>query len=144
MRKVILASHGSLAEGMFSAAQMIIGDCSDIDVYGLDCYGQPQVIYQHIKKQVDTHENWEFVILCDINGGSVHNQLMQLMDHENVYLVTGMTLSMVLELKLSSEDAKVRPPLNKVVNSAKENTLIFDHDSVVSEIAKGLEDDCLW
>ena len=69
---------------------------------------------------------------------------MQLMDHENVYLVTGMTLSMVLELKLSSEDAKVRPLLNKVVNSAKENTLIFDHDSVVSEIAKGLEDDCLW
>ena len=60
MRKVILASHGSLAEGMLSAAQMIIGDCSDIDVYGLDRYGQLQVIYQHIKKQVVKHSLQKF------------------------------------------------------------------------------------
>ena len=49
MQNLILASHGSLAEGMLSAANMIVGDIEGVDAYGLDTYHSPQDIYQLLK-----------------------------------------------------------------------------------------------
>lgn len=144
LRKIILASHGSLAEGMYSAAEMIVGDCSDIEIYSLSQYKHPNIIYNLVKKKIEKHLDWEYVILCDINGGSVHNQLMQLMNRKNVYLVVGMTLSMVLELKLCKEQIDTKDLLKKIVKNSKDNTLIIDYESVTSRIELGLEDDCLW
>lgn len=44
MRKIILASHGSMAEGVLSAAKMIMGDCEEIQALGLDRYESPAEI----------------------------------------------------------------------------------------------------
>ncbi|MCR0302801.1 hypothetical protein MKA48_12220 [[Clostridium] innocuum] len=76
MRNIILASHGSLAEGMLSAVRMIVGSTQGIAAYGLDAYKTPQDIYQLLKEQIEQNQDQEYILLCDINGGSVHNQLM--------------------------------------------------------------------
>ena len=131
MRKVILASHGSLAEGMYSAVKMIMVNCENISAYGLDTYGNPSDIYEIVRDEIIQHPEDEYIILCDINGGSVHSHLMQLCTNKNVYLIVGMTLGMVLELR-------------KAITSSIENTLLYDADSVKKEIEKGLEDDALW
>lgn len=144
MRNIILASHGSLADGMLSAARMIIGDCSDIEAYSLDHYDCPQTIYELICEKISNDRTEEYVILCDINGGSVHNQLMHLMERRNVYMIVGMTLSMVLELKLAEENQPTLPLLEKIIASAKENTLLFDYDTVREKISKETEEEELW
>lgn len=144
MRNIILASHGSLADGMLSAARMIIGDCSDIEAYSLDRYDCPQTIYELICEKISNDQTEEYVILCDINGGSVHNQLMHLMERRNVYMIVGMTLSMVLELKLAEENQPTLPLLEKIIASAKENTLLFDYDTVREKISKETEEEELW
>lgn len=144
MRNIILASHGSLADGMLSAARMIIGDCSDIEAYSLDHYDCPQTIYELISKKIKDDKTDEYVILCDINGGSVHNQLMHLMDRRNVYMIVGMTLSMVLELKLADDSEPTLALLQRIIASAKENTLLFDYESVREQIKNGLEEEELW
>lgn len=144
MRKLILASHGSLAEGMLSAVKMIMVNCDNIAPYGLDTYGNPSDIYDILQKEIQEHPEHEYIILCDINGGSVHNQLMQLCTHKNVYLIVGMTLGMVLEISFSNPDSDTKEILRKAIHSSQENTLLFDSDSVKKEIEKGLEDDLLW
>lgn len=143
MRKLILASHGSLAGGMLSAARMIIGACDDIETYDLDHYESPQQIYEILKTRLKDEDS-DYIILCDINGGSVHNQLMQLMDQRNVYLVTGMSLSMVLELKLAQPSEDTLTLLKKVISSAKEHTMLYDHDSVWKQIKEETEEEELW
>lgn len=144
MRKMILASHGSLAEGMYSAVKMIMVNCDNISAYGLDTYGNPSDIYDLVLDEISQHPDDEYIILCDINGGSVHNQLMQLCTNKNVYLIVGMTLGMVLEISFSNTDRDIRDVLQKAIESSRENTLLFDSDSVKKEIEKGLEDDALW
>lgn len=141
---MILASHGSLAEGMFSAVKMIMVNCDNITPYGLDKYGNPSDIYEIVSDEIKEHPENEYIILCDINGGSVHNQMMQLCTNKNVYLIVGMTLGMVLEISFSSPDKNIKDILHKAIESSKENTLLFDSDSVKEEIEKGLEDDALW
>lgn len=144
MRNLILASHGSLAEGMLSAAAMIMGSTQGIKAYGLDTYKTPQDIYQLLRSQIEDNPKDEYVVLCDINGGSVHNQLMHLCAYPNVCLMTGMTLSVVLELQLANVEADTEELLKKAMDHAKENMLLFNYQSVKKEIDKGIEDDKLW
>ncbi|MEF9967203.1 MAG: PTS mannose transporter subunit IIB [Longicatena sp.] len=144
MRKLVLASHGSLAEGMKSAAEMILGTCEKISAYGLDTYKNPIDIYDIVEKQISSDENNEYIVLCDINGGSVHNQMIHLCSHKNVYLLTGMTLSMVLEITLESTELKTQKLLEKVIDNAHKNMLIFNYQSVLKRIKEETEDDKLW
>lgn len=144
MRKIILASHGSLAEGMLSAGKMILQDCPQVRAYGLDTYGSPTDIYEILNTEISTHTDDTYIILCDINGGSVHNQLLHLCVYEHVQLVTGMTLSMLLEIVLDHEHTDTAELLTKVIQSAGQNMLIFNKERVQAEIEKGIEDDKLW
>lgn len=144
MRNIILASHGSLAEGMLSAVKMIMGCTQGITAYGLDTYKTPQDIYQILKDEIERNQEEEYILLCDINGGSVHNQLMHLCMYSKVYLMTGMTLSIVLELLLTRENGNTEELLRITMENAKKNILLFNYQSVKSEIDKGIEDDKLW
>ena len=144
MQNLILASHGSLAEGMLSAANMIVGDIEGVDAYGLDTYHSPQDIYQLLKKKIAEDNTHEYIILCDIYGGSVHNQLMHLCVYPNVFLLTGMTLSIVLELILANETGDIEEKLLQVIQNAKDNMLLFTYQRVHNAIDKRIEDEKLW
>lgn len=139
MRKVILTSHGHLAEGMQSAADMILGCQADLDVYDLDHYGEPDVILDLVRSQVEAQPDTEFIILTDINNGSVHHQMMQLCQFPNVYVQTGMCLSMVLEILLSAPELTAEEAAVKAVQSAKDNMLGFNHRSI-----REIKEEELW
>ena len=98
MRKLILASHGSLAEGMASAVRMILGDAAELSCFSLDHYVSPQEIGEAVRGLVEAEPETRFLLLSDIKGGSVHNQLFPLCKRPNVQLVSGMNLSLTLEL----------------------------------------------
>ena len=66
MPKVILTSHGHLAEGMQSAVNMILGCQADLEVYDLDHYDEPDMILERVRKRVEEQPNDEFIILTDI------------------------------------------------------------------------------
>ena len=100
MRKVILASHGHLAEGMYSAVEMILGKREDVTYYDLDHQEEPDVILQLARREVEAAKGKEVVIFTDINNGSVHRQLMQLCVFSNVYVQSGMCLPMIVEFLL--------------------------------------------
>ena len=56
-KKLILASHGCLAEGMHNAAEMIVGKNEDLYSYGLERYETPQAIYEEAQKQIDEYQD---------------------------------------------------------------------------------------
>ena len=144
MRKIILASHGSMAEGVLSAAKMIMGDCEEIQALGLDHYESPTEIARRIERQVTAEPDCDFMIFCDIHGGSVHNQLTELCRYPNVYLVGGMTLSMILECHLNVQDISTMELLENAVQSAKDTITGVSHKQAVEQIEKGMEEDVLW
>ena len=58
--------------------------------------------------------------------------------------MTGMTLSIVLELLLTRDRGDTEELLRKTMDNARKNILLFNYQSVKSEIDKGIEDDKLW
>ncbi len=142
MRRLVLASHGSLAEGMKSAAVMILGSSCQMDAFGLDTWGTPQAILEEIKKLMASSPDDEFVIVCDIKGGSACNAVVELMMEPNVSILSGMNLNLILDLALMPENKSLAEMAEDYIAEAREG-IQFLNAEVMGDAEKK-EDDGLW
>lgn len=143
MSKLILASHGSLAEGMQSALRMILGEtANEVAAFGLDTWDQPQAILEQIQKLREESKE-EFIVLCDIKGGSVCNCMMQLCAEPNVCVISGMNLGLALELAMLSPETRCGEVIKELFEEAKKGIQYFD-SSVIEKLEEGSESDELW
>lgn len=143
MKNIIFASHGSLAEGMKSAVTMIMGNSCKVSAYGLDHWETPQNICQQIKNEIQNSETEEVVILCDIKGGSVHNCLLELCSSPRVYLITGMNLSLALELAVLSDAVDLKEEIKEIIEISRDNIQCFTLKTLEKMQEKEGEDS-LW
>lgn len=143
MYRIVIASHGSLAEGMRSAAKMILNKVDAIDAFGLDTYEEPEVILGLVETLVEKNPNTTFFVLCDIKGGSVHNQLMQLLPRPNVKLFTGVNLSMVLTLATLEPDSYDEETTSEVLALSRANLQYYNPKELI-KTAHTTEEDTLW
>lgn len=97
--KLILASHGTLAKGMQNTLEMIAGKLGDLQAYEAYTENSGDEFIAEIKKSVEASEDETFVIVTDVLGGSVNNEMTQLLAaHDNVYLISGMNFPLLITL----------------------------------------------
>ncbi|MDD3401886.1 MAG: hypothetical protein PHQ72_00830 [Hespellia sp.] len=142
MSKLILASHGSLAEGMKSALKMILGDTVQAEAFGLDKWEQPQAIMEQIQKLREEAPEEEFIILCDMKGGSVCNRMVELCSEPNVCVISGMNLTLAIGLAMMPPGVKCSEMKAELFEEARDGIEYFD-SAVVGGLKEEEEDD-LW
>ncbi len=76
MRKIILASHGELAEGMKQSVEMIAGKQENLYAISMADGMGPQDVFMKAKECLDRDKESEFVIITDLPG-EVLTQLWQ-------------------------------------------------------------------
>lgn len=141
MRQLVLVSHGSLAEGMQSAMKMILNRSDGTSAFGLDRYKDPEEVLRLVRELVDQNPEDQFAVLCDIKGGSVHSQMVQLLGRPNVFLYTGMNLSMALELATAEEFTQ--EAAEEVLDLARKNITCIGPQTVLAELQKE-EEGTFW
>lgn len=96
---IVLISHGRLAEGMLSAAEMVFGDASrQVAALGLGKDENPEEFGKRIGeaiKKADTGEG--VVVLADLLGGTPCNQAAPYAG-DRVHILAGLSLVMLLEI----------------------------------------------
>ena len=98
-KKVVLVSHGRLSEGMASAVEMVFGKNEDLSYLGLSPDGNVVELIGDLREQVAANPNDQYIVVADIFGGSVCNQsLQQLSEFDNVKLVAGMNMGLVVSI----------------------------------------------
>lgn len=100
MRKIVLASHGRLAEGMLDSLGMIAGRQEGVSALCAYTDDAPDLKVALSGLVEGLGEGDELVIVTDVLGGSVNNEASQFRDVPGVYVVTGMNLGLVLSLAL--------------------------------------------
>lgn len=118
----ILLSHGKLSGGMKHTVEMIIGETPGLHSIGMDPDEGVDSLLRELKSLMDTCKDARFVLITDLFGGSVNNRIYEQFGTDpNVEIVTGMNLSLVLELVLQENvtEAEIR----SAVSLAKENML---------------------
>ena len=101
MKRLILASHGRLAEAMADTARMIVGDQTELIPLSLVSGMQPELLKTKVEGMIKSWPGELTVILTDLWGGSVNTALLPLCADANVHLIAGMNLNLVLQLCLS-------------------------------------------
>ncbi len=119
MVNIIIACHGDAASGMLSAAEMICGKQRDITVLSLQPGMSAEQFGQLIKDAVSQFGvNDEALVITDFMGGTPSNQaLRQLLRKQNVEIVTGLNLPMLLEAIFSKNEKTARDVAKCCVNA---------------------------
>ena len=115
MAKIILASHGGLSKGMKDSVSMIVGDLAkDIETYSLLPGENPEDFYQEVFNEAKESEE-QFLILCDIKGGSVHTAL------------SGMNMGLVLDAVMKGLNGKLElAEANDLIEAAKDGMTVMN------------------
>ena len=98
MTKILLLSHGSLAEGLYSSAEMLMGSFEDVSVISLQKEMGVDELKEEIEEYVEKNKENKIIVFCDIIGGTPFNTI-SLFSHENksITVFYGMNLPLLLE-----------------------------------------------
>ena len=121
MREYLLASHSNMAQGVKDSLELIMG--KQENVYTLCAYVQSDYdLESEIIKFIKAHASSELVVITDLLGGSVNNEFLRLQTEFNYYLVTGLNLTVILEL-VTSSNLSAKEAIDKAVLSARKALL---------------------
>lgn len=131
MNTILLVSHGTMAEGMKKAAEMIVGNkvaietlClyadKDISTFAVEM----QEILEKYKAQSES-----FVVLADLRGGSPYTKTLELLDTndmlEGTTVIPGMNLPLLISLCFV-HDFTDSVAIENAIHEAKENMQVFE------------------
>ncbi|GBG95346.1 mannose/fructose/sorbose-specific PTS system IIAB component [Ligilactobacillus salitolerans] len=97
---IILASHGTFAEGIYESAEMIFGEQENVQTVILKRSEGPDDVHAKMEKAIASFSDPEQVLfLVDLWGGTPFNQASKVYEeHKDTWaIVAGMNLPMVIE-----------------------------------------------
>ena len=125
-RKFLIATHGTLAAGIKSSLDIIIGSIEH--VFLLQAYVDEQTSVEaeleKILAQISDHD--ELVVFTDILGGSITNQILQHL-RPNVYVVSGVNLPLVIDVMLADSTTPIEEVISTAIGNAKEQMVFVNN-----------------
>lgn len=124
--RILIATHGTLAEGLKSALSIIVGKIEKVDT--ITAYVNDVDIEKELSSYFLKHKDEELIICTDLFGGSVNQKLIQKLKEKDFTLITGVNLPLLLELVIAvnSENAD-KDKINAIVQSSQKQTMIVNH-----------------
>jgi len=125
-RKFLIATHGTLAAGIKSSLDIIIGSIEH--VFLLQAYVDEQTSVEaeleKILAWVSDHD--QLIVFTDILGGSITNQILQHL-RPNVYVVSGVNLPLVIDIMLADSATPIEEVISTAIENAKEQMVFVNN-----------------
>ena len=139
MNRIILASHAGMSAGIKDTLQMVLGEQPNLYVVATT-RDESETIVTVTRRLLEKFDPGDHVvILTDILGGSVNNDMMTLLpDYSDIRIICGMNLSLVLSLVMCSEPWNGEI-LRNAIHQAKEQ--IIDCTEMIKGVAEEERDD---
>jgi len=126
MSQFIIATHGYLADGYKHSIQFF--DSEVKNVHFINAYTDEQNNFvEHLEKLLNKFTDEQVIILTDLPGGSVNKESASLIKKYNCNVISGINLSLVLELVLSSDEVLTDGTILSAVEQAR-SQIVFMND----------------
>lgn len=123
MIKILLVSHGELCRGILNTAKLFANDINEITAipFYSDDYGKdPEQELDKYLSQITKDD--KVIIISDILWGSVNQKLIiKCSEVDNIHIVTGLNLPLLLELMTITEDLFSQEEISRRVNNCKKS-----------------------
>lgn len=107
MIRVLVTSHGGMAEGMAESVRMLVGEQEHLDVVAFeDEMGVDELEERYRRVLGDASNDRQHVVFCDIMGGSPFNVVSKFSyKNDNIAVIYGMNLPLVIEALMESSSS---------------------------------------
>lgn len=125
----ILISHGDLAKSMLGSAQMIIGEQTDVQAFGLYPKDDIGELKEKIRNAIQASKEKEIICFTDLFSGSPFNAVVSIMGEYPIRHITGMNLPMILEafmMRCNPENSQ-ETICKKLIEQAPESFIDVNH-----------------
>jgi mannose/fructose-specific phosphotransferase system component IIA len=119
-RKFLIATHGAFAKGIKSSLDIIIGDMDN--VFLIQAYlDENKPVEEELASVLETIKDTdELIIFTDLLGGSVNNIMLRNALRENVHIISGFNLPLLIEVLLGDTGSPVIEVIENAISNAKE------------------------
>jgi mannose/fructose-specific phosphotransferase system component IIA len=123
----LIATHGAFAKGVKSALDMIAGEMENISL--IQAYlDESRSVEDELADVLATiSDTDELVIFTDLLGGSVNNIMLRNALRDNVHIVSGFNLPLLIEIALSDVDTPIAEVIEEAINNAKRQMVYVNH-----------------
>lgn len=126
--KILLVSHGDLAQGLCATAQKFFG-ASNIYHANVDLETGTTGLIEKVNNYLNEWKDEQVVVCSDLKGGSANQTVAQMLADHEFFLVSGMNLALVLQLIMCPEVSA--DSLKEMIKEAQ-NDLVFVNELLSS------------
>ena len=131
MNYILIATHSELAEGMYKSIKFFNSDNQTVDF--LNCYVKSNDVKEELEDRIRNNLNKNIVICTDIAYGSVNQIAHDLQKIYEFHLISGINLSVVLELAFSTEDLSSEK-IEDIVNKGKGQLIYINKPETIKNL----------
>ena len=124
MKQILIATHGKMASGIRYTAELIVGKMAEITT--IDAYVTPEDnVEKKFEEYFAQHENDRIFVFTDLMGGSVNQKLLRYSQKENVTLITGTNLPVLMQVMMADDDV-TEDEIREFIDDAREELQVVD------------------
>lgn len=124
MKQILIATHGKMASGIRYTAELIVGKMDEITT--IDAYVTPEDnVEKKFEEYFAQHENDRIFVFTDLMGGSVNQKLLGYSQKENVTLITGTNLPVLMQVMMADDDV-TEDEIQEFIDDAREELQVVD------------------
>ena len=140
MKQILIATHGKMASGIRYTAELIVGKMAEITT--IDAYVTPEDnVEKKFEEYFAQHENDRIFVFTDLMGGSVNQKLLGYSQKENVTLITGTNLPVLMQVMMADDDV-TEDEIQEFIDDAREELQVVDlGGEKKSTVEKNAEED---
>ena len=118
----VIVSHGRLANELVAAAEQVVGDIPHIAAVSIGWHDDVEAARAEVERAIKTVSSGQGVLLLtDMFGGTPTNISAMFIKQDEVEVVTGVNLPMVIKLASQSEDISLKDMASEVEGQGKES-----------------------
>lgn len=124
MKQILIATHGKMASGIRYTAELIVGKMAEITT--IDAYVTPEDnVEKKFEEYFAQHENDRIFVFTDLMGGSINQKLLGYSQKENVTLITGTNLPVLMQVMMADDDV-TEEEIQEFIDDAREELQVVD------------------
>lgn len=138
MKNIVLVTHGEFATGIVTSLELVYGKSENLETVTIHSSETLKEIIKNIQdKIIGFNNNLPTVIITDIAGGSTTQAALEILSsNENIYLLTGLSLGLLLEVVLADmtdSDEENKEILREIIENTRQ-TINFVNDLSENEM----------
>ena len=138
MKQILIATHGKMASGIRYTAELIVGKMPGITT--IDAYVEPDDnIVEKFRVFFEAHKEERIIVFTDLMGGSVNQKLMEYARKDNVTLITGTNLPVLMQVMLAEDDVSEEEIKGYIADAREELQLVSVGEKKTGTKAKETE-----